>query len=135
MGGTTIPKHEGAGTAKGPYAIMKASTQIDLYDTKIPDIWKMGIALDESDVVWEAENFRLRGLAKNYLVKYEQGVRSNMDYGMIDVLHEVNSGCAWLKKSVAERAKGWIEKGKTVALLGGAHSVALGLIYALADQQ
>jgi len=39
----------GAGTARAPEAIMKASLQVDLYDPDMPDAWKRGYYLTPTD--------------------------------------------------------------------------------------
>jgi agmatinase len=53
---------------------------------------------------------------------------------MYKTLKEVNEGCAWMNKWVYESAKSLLNKNKQVGLLGGDHSIAFGLIKALAER-
>ena len=39
----------GAGTARAPESILKASLQIDLFDPEMPDAWKQGFYMRDSD--------------------------------------------------------------------------------------
>ena len=39
----------GMGTARAPEAIFKASLQVDLFDPEMPDAWKQGFYMRQSD--------------------------------------------------------------------------------------
>ncbi len=49
-----------AGTALGPQAIFDASFQVDLFDPKIKDAWKIGIAMEpvSDDIASKSESLR-----------------------------------------------------------------------------
>jgi agmatinase len=53
---------------------------------------------------------------------------------MCKTLKEVNEGCAWMNNWVYESSKVQLNNGKQVGLLGGDHSIAFGLIKALAEK-
>ncbi|MDQ3072354.1 MAG: arginase family protein, partial [Bacteroidota bacterium] len=57
----------GAGTAKGPEAILHASQQIDLYDPVFPLGWQIGIAMREVSDEWNKRNEICRAQAALYL--------------------------------------------------------------------
>ncbi len=63
----------GSGTANGPKAIFDASFQIDLYDARIKDAWKLGIALDKIPTALKAKSNRLRKKTEAYIDLLEQG--------------------------------------------------------------
>src|SRR5271169_2493883 len=55
------------GASKGPKAILNASAQVDLFDEKIADAWKNGIAMDKLPADMEKKNNSLRKKAEIYL--------------------------------------------------------------------
>lgn len=123
----------GAGTAKGPAAILQASPQIDLYDEGQKDAWQLGIATAPIPDHWQTENDRLRTLAKTYIDHLETGGTMH-DPKWATTLSQINTGCARMMQEVEKAASHWLNHGKKVALVGGDHSTSLGLIRALATQ-
>ena len=118
----------GSGTADGPKSILEASTQIDLYQADIPEAWKYGVAMLPVDESVKSKGKALRIKAAAYIKALESGEEPSAE-----VLETVNHECEWLNRWVFEKSVEWIEKGKTVAVLGGDHSSPLGLIRALAE--
>jgi agmatinase len=120
----------GAGAARAPEAILKASTQVDLYDSRYPDSWKRGVALAPlpEDLKRQGEALRERALA--FLAAYASGA-GEPDATLLD---EVNGGCEEMVARVRRDASELLERGKLVAVLGGDHSAPLGLMQALGDR-
>ena len=63
----------GAGTAQGPAAIHEASLQVDLFDSDIPDAWKLGLAMEAADETIAATSQKLRPQAEAYIGWLEAG--------------------------------------------------------------
>ncbi|MCH8902400.1 MAG: agmatinase family protein [Bacteroidetes bacterium] len=116
------------GTARGPEEVFKASRQVDLYDALFTDMWKEGIAMTKISHEWQLQNEALRTKAQQYLEQLDKDVefenKLNPD--------EINKACFELNEWVKNEALNFLERGKMVGVLGGDHSVSLGLIQALA---
>lgn len=119
------------GTSSGPAAIMEASLQLDLYDADLAEAWRNKIALLEtSDRIAEL-NTALRPVAEEVIDYLAKGGDETDDaiYGKIQ---EINNGSAVLNGIVSQVATNWLNRGKIVGVIGGEHSVPLGLITELA---
>lgn len=125
-----------SGTSKGPEAIRKASCQVDLYDEKIKDAWKTGIAMDEIPQEWVKQNKQLRLVAEKYIslyLKWQDGaLNATQRKKMKSHKKEINRACEELKYWVYKKSCALLLKKKIVALVGGDHSTPLGLIQAVA---
>lgn len=121
------------GTAKGPRAMLEASYQVDLFDADLPQGWQRGIGIMPVSGYWQKKNQALRPKAKKYLDYIYDG--GNMESASARrVRAELNTAGrelnAWIKKESARLLKA----GKLVGVLGGEHSVSLGLMQALAER-
>jgi len=124
----------GDGASLGPNAILDASYQIDLFNQAYPELWKLGIFIDEglaSD--WMLKNSALKEKAQSIIELLEAGGNIGEDAALMNDLEEINQACGRLNKDVKERVLYWKEQGKKVALLGGDHSTPLGYYQALAE--
>ena len=123
-----------AGTAIGPQSIFNASFQVDLFDPKIQDAWKIGIAMDEASDDIASKSESLRRKAESYIGLLEEGdsVENNSD--MAEIQKTVNAECIKMNNWVKAKSLEHINKDKVVALLGGDHSTPLGLMQALAEK-
>lgn len=124
----------GGGTVDGPQAVYEASYQVDLFDANVPDAWKMGIAMEQFPVDIQKKSYALREQAEIYIQLLEKGESYENNAQMAAIRNEVNAACQQLNAWVNERASFYLDKNKTVALLGGDHSTPLGLIQALAQR-
>ncbi|MBK9478502.1 MAG: agmatinase family protein [Bacteroidetes bacterium] len=121
------------GTAEGPLSILEASRQIDLYDPKFNDAWKLGIALDEYSEEWKATSDEWREKAAHCIEAMSEGHDPNaadiksVQNDLEEVTKKFN---AWVK----ERTLHYLNKNKLVVGLGGDHSTPLGLIEALSEK-
>ena len=123
-----------AGTAKAPKAIFNASFQVDLYDSKIKDQWKIGIAMAPISKKMHAKSNFLRKKAEKYIGLLEKGKSSVTNKIMKSIQSEINRECLKLNSWVKDSALQLLNNKKIVALLGGDHSTPLGLIQALATK-
>ena len=121
-----------SGAAKGPEAIKQASAQVDLFDEKVPNAWKIGIAMEEIPAKWVKKSKQLRPKAETYIDAFVNGKAG--DSKMKAVLKDINNECHELVNWVKSTSLQHLNKKKIVALLGGDHSTPLGLMQAVAEK-
>ncbi|MBP9718804.1 agmatinase family protein [Candidatus Gracilibacteria bacterium] len=121
------------GAHEGPQKMLDASVQMDLFDEDIPDVWKVGLAMEPISEEWTAKNKVLRKKAIECIDHLASGGEVT-DKKVAPLYKEINEECEKLNKWVAAKAQRHINKGKMVCVLGGEHSVSLGLIRVLAEQ-
>lgn len=114
----------GKGTANGPAAILEASQQVELYDAVHPEGWKQGAALVELPGSWQALSEQHSTAVAN----------ANSPEQHSNALEQLNAASAELRTAVASEAHRWLDQGKLVGVLGGEHSVPLGLLDALCSR-
>ena len=124
----------GVGTARAPESILKASFQIDLFDPEMPDAWRHGYYMRDSDRKILMKSDYLRKEAELYIDYISRGEDVAANQFMYKTLKEVNAGSEYLNTWVYEQTKALLEKNKLVALLGGDHSAALGYFKAIAEK-
>ena len=123
-----------AGTALGPQAIFDASFQVDLFDPKITDAWKIGLAMEpvSDDIASKSESLRRK--AEHYIGLLQEGEMPETNSKMEEIRTTINAECEKMNNWVRNKALSYFDKNKIVALLGGDHSTPLGLIQALAEK-
>jgi agmatinase len=120
------------GSARGPKAILKASPQLDLHDLLVSDAWKIGIHMTPISDDWITINDDLGMRANRYIEFLENGGKV-AGHEVHDVaLAEINEACKVLEERVHDKTGELLGSGKLVGVLGGEHSVSLGLMKALA---
>ncbi|HAQ65925.1 MAG TPA: agmatinase [Bacteroidales bacterium] len=119
------------GTSSGPAAIMEASLQLDLYDADLADAWQNKIAVIEASGSIVELNVALRPVAEE-VIDYLANGGDETDDAIYGKIQEVNNGSAFLNDTVTQVASNWLDQGKIVGVIGGEHSVPLGLITELA---
>ncbi|MBW6534582.1 MAG: agmatinase family protein [Mariniphaga sp.] len=124
----------GEGTAFGPEAIREASAQLDLFDPDVENAWKLGIYMHPGDQAILKKRNELRQLAWPYIDFLEKGGNVSEELSMRKALDEMNSGCNEMNEWVFIQSKKLLDAGKMVGIVGGDHSVPLGLIRALAEK-
>ena len=122
------------GASSGPASILKVSPQIDLFIKQIPDAWKLGIYMLPIDSHWEIENKRARALAKTYISFLEGEVKNLTDEQVKNIISEVNDLSDKLNQWVYNQAVRIFDYGKKPIVLGGEHSVPLGLMKSCASK-
>ncbi len=121
-----------SGAAKGPEAIFNASFQVDLFDEKVPDAWKIGIAMEDMPDKLIKKSKKLRPLAEAYIDFFTTGKGNSKK--MKETLDVINEECNELMRWVKERSLTHLKKNKIVALIGGDHSTPLGLMQAVSER-
>jgi agmatinase len=124
----------GAGTARAPEAIYRASLQVDLFDPDMPDAWKQGFYMRPSDKKILMKSDYLRKEAELYIDYISKGEDVEANQFMSKTLREVNEGSRFLNNWVYEQTRALLDNGKLVALLGGDHSTPLGFMKAIAEK-
>lgn len=123
----------GGGTAQGPEAILEASYQVDLYDPVVKDAWKKGIGMDDISEEIKAKSHELRQQAEKYIDALANGASAHND-DLQKVSAHIQHQCLWLNEQVKNRTLHFLNKNKTVGLVGGDHSTPLGMMQALAEK-
>lgn len=124
----------GAGAADGPEAILEASFQVDLLHQEFPELWKLGIYMDEAPAAWRANSDKYKALAQPIIEALENGDDVAEDAALRADLAAINAASTQLNAELKERVLYWTAQGKKVILLGGDHSTPLGYYQALATQ-
>lgn len=124
----------GSGASEGPAAIKNASFQVDLHHQEFPELWKLGIFMDEAPSHWAENSSKYKALAQPIIEALENGeVIADFPELQKD-LNTINSVCKDLNEEVKNKVLAWMNQGKKVALLGGDHSTPLGYYQALATK-
>jgi agmatinase len=124
----------GSGASEGPTAVFDASFQVDLLHQDFPDLWKLGVFMDEAPGLWAKNSEKYKELAQPIIETQENGEHLETYPALLEDLHKINKVCRNLHTEVKEKVLFWQNKGKKVALLGGDHSTPLGYYEALAEQ-
>ena len=123
----------GSGASNGPEAILNASFQVDLLHQEFPELWKLGIFMDEAPEQWSQNSEKYKSLAQPIIEALENGEEIDAIPALKNDLEEINKASAQFNAEVKERALYWMNQGKKVILLGGDHSTPLGFYQALAE--
>ncbi|PKP15399.1 MAG: agmatinase, partial [Bacteroidetes bacterium HGW-Bacteroidetes-22] len=121
------------GTANGPQAMLDASLQIDLFDFHAENAWENKISSlgEEESIVLLNEEFR--PMAEDVIDHLSEGGTPDNPQ-IIQALSQINAASEKMNTYVYQTAMHWMEKGKIPAVVGGEHSVPLGLIQALTEK-
>jgi agmatinase len=121
----------GGGTARAPEAVVAASLQVDLFDSYLPNAWKVGVALDRLPRALQQTGRKLRRRVERYLDQFAAGKDTA---AMEQTRREVNAACEKMVAHVRKITGRHLDNGKLVGLIGGDHSTPLGFIQALAER-
>ncbi len=125
----------GAGTARAPESILRASHQIDVFDADMPEAWHQGYFQRPTDKKLLLKSDYLRKEAELYIDYIAHGELVSANPFMSKSLKEVNEGCAAMNEWVYAETIKLIDQGKLVGLLGGDHSTPYGFIKALGERK
>ncbi len=126
-----------AGTHKGPQAIIDASLQVDLFHPRVPKAWEIPIGTVPCSPELLPLNQAARLQAEEIIGAWEEGLdptTADAAPALCECLAQVNDACRRMNRIVYLQAAEALRSGKTVGLVGGEHSVPLGLYQALAQQ-
>lgn len=124
----------GAGASEGVDAVFDASFQVDLAHQQFPELWKLGIYMDEEIPNWKERSDKFKAKAQPIIEALENGENAEDNPTLKASLDEINKQSEILKNELKERVLYWQNKGKKVVLLGGDHSTPLGYYEALATK-
>lgn len=117
------------GTANGPAAVLRSSSQVDLFNKDIPDAWKLGVTMADIPESIRQESQQLRCLAERHLRRLESEGEPNPL-----LTQKINQACESLNVYVKSTTKTLLQQGKMVGILGGDHSTPLGFLQTLSEQ-
>lgn len=121
----------GKGTSDGPDAILEASTQLDFYHPKLEKAYETQVFMTPISEDWKKINADLCMQTVQYIDFLEQGGQLEDAPHFQTLLTEVNDAQNALKNNLKERSLELFQAGKILAVLGGEHSVPLGLMEAI----
>ena len=124
----------GAGTARAPEQVFKASLQVDLFDPDMIDGWKQGFFMKSVDKKILLKSDYLRKEAELYIDYISKGEEVEVNKFMCKSLRDINEGSNFMNDWVYNQTKELLSKDKLVALLGGDHSTPLGYFKAQAEK-
>lgn len=124
----TVSYH--TGTAKGPQAVLDASSQVDFFVKDIPDAWKLGVSMLPVPQNLLEESNKLRKLSTQWIEQFTSGKANEND----PVLASINEASENLNIYVKSTTQRLLKEGKLVGLLGGDHSTPLGFLRALSER-
>src|SRR5437868_3786244 len=64
----------GAGASEGPEAVLDASFQVDLHHQEFPELWKLGIYMDEAPAEWATNSAKYKAMAQPIIEALESGM-------------------------------------------------------------
>ncbi len=125
----------GSGTSRGPEAILAASPQIDLFDSRYGDAYTAGFfwAADSLTDKLRKQNDRLKPLAEQVIAEWSDEGRISSHEAMSN-LETVNTGCAEMVDLVYKRTASILAENKIPGVVGGDHSTPLGAIRAVCEK-
>jgi agmatinase len=121
-----------SGTSLGPESILKASHELGSMNRHdISSIQELGVALLPIPHNWKVLSNTLRHHTVGYMHAIESGFeKANLKK---DIIKNIDHHAYQLKEDVKAKALTYLREDKLVGVLGGDHSVPLGLIEALAE--
>jgi agmatinase len=121
----------GAGTARAPEHVFKASIQVDLLDCNVNHGWKKGFFMRAVDKKLLLKSDYLRKEAELYIDYISKGAKVEDNKFMTKSLKDINEGSLYMNQWVYDHCLDLLKYGKKVGLLGGDHSISLGFLKAL----
>lgn len=119
------------GTSAGPQAILNASTQVDLFDVNVPNAWDVKLGTEPMPEDIARQNRITRIWAEKVINSLEHGKSKSSLTGLT---RKVNDGSMKMNRYVYDTASRYLKENKVVAVVGGEHSVPLGLVKALGEK-
>jgi agmatinase len=121
-----------SGTSLGPESILKASYELGSMDRhSVASIQELGIALLPIPHNWKTLSDTLRHHTVGYIHAMESGFEKH--HLKKSIIKKIDNYGYQLKEDVKAKALTYLKEDKLVGVLGGDHSVPLGLIEALAE--
>ncbi len=118
----------GAGASEGPEAIMDASFQVDLNHQEFPELWKLGIYMDEAPAHWSKNSHKFKGLAQPIIEALEAGEDVSTFPALQSDLDKINKACRDMNEEVKERILHWMNQGKKSSAIRRRSQYSIGLL-------
>lgn len=128
----SVTSDYGRGATYTPDAVIDASAESNLYDVETGFSAEGRVATAEIDYNIQELSEHLGREAERIAMRFHDEATSVVEYAARKVKH-VNEGFAEMHASVYGQTKCWVSKGKSVAVIGGDHSVSFGAIKAVAE--
>ena len=122
----------GRGATYTPDAIIDASLGKEWYDAGSGVSMKGRVATAEIDYNIQESSEHL-GREAERILRYRAGEEGSTTEYVARKIAYVNEGFAEMHKSIYTQTKHWAERGKSIAVVGGDHSVAFGAVKALSE--
>ncbi len=122
------------GTAEGPGAILEASSQLDFCHPAVDKAWEKKVYMSPISEEWLKLNHSYAEKVEKYIWFLEDGGKLTADSKHLEIVNQVNDAQEFLRVNLKEKALEYLNKGKMVGVLGGEHSVPLGLMEALLEK-
>lgn len=119
------------GTAGAPQAIIDASAQVDLYDEDVAEAWTLKIGTVPFNASIEEENRKYRAVAGKIRAALTQGIAPDR---LAEKTAKVNAACESMNHYIYAEAQKQLVAQRIPAVVGGDHSVPLGLLRALSER-
>ena len=121
----------GKGTSRGPEQILEASTQLDFYHAELPNAYKTKVFMTPISQNGLVLNDQYESKTAEYIQYLEDGGKVNSKHEHKALLKEVTAVQEEIAVQLKEKSLNLLHNGKVPAVLGGEHSVPLGLLTAL----
>ena len=128
----SVTSDYGHGATYTPDAVIDASAYSNLYDVESGFSAEGRVATAEIDYNIQEYSEHLGRDAERIANRSFDGATPGVEYATRKVKH-INEGFAEMHKSIYKQTKHWVSQGKTVAVIGGDHSVSLGAVKAMAE--
>lgn len=125
----------GKGTCRGPEQILEVSTQLDFYHPKLSKAYNTKVFMSHISQQGLMINDEFEQKTTKYFEFIEHGGKLSEELAFQELIKEVNEVQNSIKQQVKDYAEKAIKSNKIPAVLGGEHSVPLGLLEAINDQE
>ena len=121
------------GASRGPQAILEASTQVDLFDFNLKNAWEVKIGTYPLNEGIYSRSIELRHDAEHVIQHLEDGGDPE-EKAILKRIERINEASEEVNDWVRFHSLEYLDKGKLVGIVGGDHSVPLGLMKALSGR-
>ena len=124
----------GKGSSAGPKAVLDASVQLDFFHPELQNASDTKVFMTPISEEWKQINDKLSERTTKYINFIENGGDLKQSKEHQETISEIAVAQNYLRDNLKKRSAKAINNGQKVGVVGGEHSVPLGLIDALADK-
>lgn len=122
------------GTSRAPQMILDASTQLDFYHPYCKEAHEIKVHMTDVSEDMQRINEEMNPASIEYMAFLEEGGELDKDSKQTLFLEAANEAHANITQALYAKSLELLEANKTPAVLGGEHSVPLGLLMALGEK-